>query len=192
MDAAFASEEGEISRTSYFFLFRENLVSWASENPKRIMTSSTEVECRGLVQISKENSRHRQFHAELNIYPPLEPTVIFEDNSASITMSTDKGSPHKRSKHFGIEWAYFKQAVDYLEIKPVYVSTNEQPADMLTKALPSQKFSYFRDMIMGIAKIQTHFDKKISTTHIIVDTSIKDKQASRTSLGLNWKKSTRD
>ena len=179
VDAAFASEEGALSRTGYFFLFRENLVSWASENPKRIMTSSTEVECRGLVQISKENSWHRQFHAELNIYPPLEPTVIHEDNTASITMSTDKGSPHKRSKHFGIEWAYFKQAVDYFEIKPVYLSTDEQPADMLTKALPPPKFIYFRDMIMGAGKIQSHFDKKISTTHIIVDTSVKAKQAQR-------------
>ena len=54
-DAAFASEDEAVSRTGYFYLFRENLVSWASENPKRIMTSSTEVECRGLVQISKEN-----------------------------------------------------------------------------------------------------------------------------------------
>ena len=168
VDAAFASEDEAVSRTGYFFLFRENLVSWASENPKRIMTSSTEVECRGMVQISKENAWHRQFHEELNLYPPGEPTTIWEDNMASITMSTDKGSPHKRSKHFGIEWAYFKEAVEIQEIKPIYVSTNEQPADMLTKALPFPKFTYFRDMIMGDQKVQTHFDKTILATHITV------------------------
>ena len=143
-------------------------MSWASENPKRIMTSSTEVECRGMVQISKENAWHRQFHEELNLYPPGEPTTIWEDNMASITMSTDKGSPHKRSKHFGIEWAYFKEAVEIQEIKPIYVSTNEQPADMLTKALPFSKFTYFSDMIMGDQKVQTHFDKTILATHITV------------------------
>ena len=170
VDAAFASEDESISRTGYFYFFRQNLVSWASENPKRIMTSSTEVECRGMVQISKENQWHRQFHEELNIYPPVEPTIIYEDNMASITMSTDKGSPHKRSKHFGIEWAYFKEAVEVMEIKPVYVSTNEQPADMLTKALPYPKFTYFRDMIMGGKSVQVHFDTKISATHITVET----------------------
>jgi hypothetical protein len=76
------------------------------------MTSSTEVECRGLVQIAKENVWHRQFHDELNLFPVTGPTVVFEDNSASITMSTELGTPHKRSKHFGIEWAYFKESVE--------------------------------------------------------------------------------
>ena len=62
VDAAFASEENFASRLGYFFLLRGNLISWASENPSRQMTSSTEVECRRLLQISKENVWHRQFH----------------------------------------------------------------------------------------------------------------------------------
>ena len=36
VDAAFAAED---SRVGYFFLFRGNLLYWASENPSRIMTS---------------------------------------------------------------------------------------------------------------------------------------------------------
>ena len=123
VDAAFASEEDSISRIGYFFQFRGNLVSWTSETPTRVMTSSTEVECRGLVQIAKENTWHRQFHQELNLFPVNTPKVIFEDNTSSVTMSSDAGVPHKRSKHFGIEWAFFKQTVELGEIKPVYVST---------------------------------------------------------------------
>ena len=168
VDAAFASEEESISRIGYFFLFRENLVSWCSENPTRVMTSSTEVECRGLVQIAKENVWHRQFHDELNLFPVTTATVVYEDNQASITMSTNQGIPHKRSKHFGIEWAFFKQAVEFKEIKPVFVSTNEQPADMLTKALPFPKFSIFRDKVMGEKELQGHFEEKTLATHIVV------------------------
>jgi hypothetical protein len=93
---------------------------------------------------------------------------VYEDNTASISMSTYKGSPHKRSKHFGIEWAYFKQAVELLEIKPVYISTNEQPADMLTKALPFQKFSLFRNKIMGDKILQDHFEKRLKMTHMVI------------------------
>ena len=158
VDAAFASEENYASRLGYFFLFRGNLVSWASENPSRQMTSSTEVECRGLVQISKENMWHRQFQEELNLYPVETPSVIFEDNTASITMASDLGTPHKRSKHFGIEWAYFKECVELQELTIVHVSTEEQPADMLTKPLTSKKFTYFRDMVMGGEKLQTYFE----------------------------------
>ena len=168
VDAAFAIDADAISRIGYFFLFRGNLVSWCSENPKRIMTSSTEVECRGLVQIAKENQWHRQFHQELNLFSVESPTIVYEDNTASITMSKLGGIPHKRSKHFGIEWAYFKQMVDLKEIEPIYVSTNEQPADMLTKALPPQKFLYFRDMVMGLQKYQDHFQQVNSTALFIV------------------------
>ena len=155
VDAAFASEENYVSRCGYFFLFRGNLVSWSSENPKRKMTSSTEVECRGLVQISKENMWHRQFHLELNLFAVDTPTIIFEDNTASISMAEDHGTPHKRSKHFGLEWAYFKECVELQELTPVHVSTNEQLADMMTKPLNTTKFKYFRDLIMGDSELQS-------------------------------------
>ncbi len=175
VDASFASEPNAVSRLGYFFLFQGNLVSWCSENPKRVMTSSTEVECRGLVQISKENLWHRQFHDELNLFTISGPTIVYEDNSASITMSKNPGIPHKRSKHFGIEWAFFKQAVDMGEIKPIHVSTNEQPADMLTKPLPLPKFIYFRDMVMGAQHLQRHFEKEIIATHSVIECRVHGK-----------------
>jgi len=167
VDAAFA-EENQISRIGYFYLFHGNLVSWTSENPSRIMTSSTEAECRGLVHIAKENIWHRHFHQELGLFPISEPTIVFEDNTAAISMSTNSGVPHKRSKHFGIEWAFFRECVELEEIKPVHLSTNEQVADMLTKHLPLSKFVYFRDIIMGRAELQMHFSLVVKITHSIV------------------------
>ena len=157
VDAAFASEDQTLSRTGYFYLFKGNLVSWNSENPTRIMTSSTEAECRGLVQISKENLWHRQFQEELKLYPLNGPTIVYEDNQSSITMSNDPGVPHKRSKHFGIEFGYFKQSVQLKEIQVEYISTEDQPADMLTKSLQAAKFEKFRDIVMGGEKLQHHF-----------------------------------
>ena len=69
------------------------------------------------------------------------------------------GTLHKRSKHFGIEFAYFKQSVEMGEIFPVFVSTDEQLADMLTKPLLPKKFIYFRDAIMGKIDLQNYFYK---------------------------------
>lgn len=163
VDAAFATEGEAVSRLGYFFLFLGNLVSWSSENPSRIMTSSTEVECRGLTQFAKENMWHLQFHKEVNLFKTDAPTIVFEDNTAAITMSSDPGTPHKRSKHFGIEWAFFKESVTLGEVSPSYVSTDEQAADMLTKPLPPKKFVYFRDMVMGGNDLQQHFVEKKTT-----------------------------
>jgi hypothetical protein len=160
VDASFATEDEAYSRIGYFFLFKGNLVSWISENPSRVMTSSTEAECRGLVQFAKENIWQRQMHTELALFPLSGPTVVYEDNKAAITMSNDPGTPHKRSKFFGIEFAFFKQSVELGEIKPEYVPTEVQPADMLTKTLPRPKFSIFRDMMMGGEQLQSHFERK--------------------------------
>ena len=75
-------------------------------------------------------------------------------------MSKNPGVPHKRSKHFGIEFAFFKQSVEKKEICPIFVSTDEQPADMLTKTLLPAKFIRFRDEVMGKEKLQEHFERK--------------------------------
>jgi hypothetical protein len=133
------------------------------------VTSSTEAECRGLSQFAKENLWHRQFHSELNLFPPDGPTTVYEDNQAAITMSENPGIPHKRSKHFGIEWSHFKESVELGEVKAIYVSTEEQPADMLTKNLPMKKFLKFRDMVMGPKHLQEHFDNVVKATHFVVE-----------------------
>ena len=76
--------------------------------------------------------------------------------------------PHKKSKHFGIEWAFFKEAVELKEISPVIVSTDEQPADMMTKSLVSGKFQVFRDMVMGDPILQDHFGSENYWSHILL------------------------
>ena len=157
VDAAFASEDGELSRVGYLFFHCGNLVSWTSENPKRVMTSSTEVECRGLVEVSKENVWHRQLHLELGLYSTSTPTIVFEDNTSTIHLINHQGTPHKRSKYFGIEWSYVKQSVSLNEMKVEYVDTTRQRADFLTKSLPTPKFQEHRDVVMGNSEQQNFF-----------------------------------
>jgi hypothetical protein len=172
VDASFASEDQSTSRVGYFYLFRGNLVSWASENPSRVMTSSTEVECRGLVTFGKENLWHLQLHQELGCFKVDQPTIVYEDNTASIHLANDLSSPHKRSKHFGIEWAFFKQSIEKGEITPVYVSTQSQPADILTKSILSSKFAEFRDMVMGCEDFQAHFYPQAVSHYVIINDNI--------------------
>ena len=159
VDASFACEKDNASRIGYFYLLRGNLISWASETPVRTVTSSTEAECQGLVYFAKENVWQRKLHKELRLYSIEAPTKVYEDNAAAILMSNSPGISHKRSKHFDIEFSYFKQSVSLNEIKPIFVPTDQQPADMLTKTLLPSKFIEFRDMMMGNDVLQRHFQK---------------------------------
>ena len=112
---------------------------------------------RPLVRAETSLPNHSHNHKALrsNLETPLQ--ISLTDNTASITMSNDLGLPHKRSKHFGIEFSFFKQSVILKEILPVFVSTDDQPADMLTKTLLPSKFIKFRDMVMGGVHLQNYF-----------------------------------
>lgn len=49
---------------------------------------------------------------------------------------------HERTKHIDIDYHQVKDAVQDKLITSEHISTKEQPADILTKALPSTTFSY--------------------------------------------------
>ena len=96
---------------------------------------------------------------------------MYEDNTAAISLAKNPAGSQKRIRHFGIEWAHFKQAVELGEVELVHVSTNEQPADMLTKPLDTKKYAYFRDMVMGSAELQNHFIHSVKAVRCLVDDS---------------------
>jgi len=113
------------------------------------MTSSTEVECKGLIEVAKENVWQRQLQQELCLYKNYSPTKIFEDNTSCIYLINQKGTPHKRVKFFEIDWSYVKESAELGEIAVEYVQSSLQRADFLTKPLPVPKFIEHRDFVMG-------------------------------------------
>ena len=160
-DASFASDSGYRSRVGYYFFFLGALVSWSSSLTTRVMSSSTEAECHALVAVGKENIWQREYIAQLGLFGSggtsvLPPTDVFQDNRAALLLSA--GAPsHKRSKHFGLEFALFREYVQLGEMSLAHVRTGELPADMLTKSLPPPKFACFRDQVMGDLRLQQAF-----------------------------------
>ena len=169
-DASFASEMGAKSRIGWFYFFGGGLVSWASENPTRVLSSSTEAECVALTKVCKENLWHRNFHAELALFP-LSTTRIYEDNTACIALFNSARTTHKRSKHFEIDFYLCKECVERKEVEIVYVSTDKQNADTLTKALGKEKFLFFRECVMGVKEKQDHFEEKVQSNLLRVGMS---------------------
>ena len=85
---------------------------------------------------------------EVGLFPPNGPTIIWEDNTSSITLSGAK-TFHKRSRHFGIEWYSVKHDVEKAVVEPLYIPTCDQLADILTKVLPGPQHRILRDALMG-------------------------------------------
>ena len=144
VDSSFGTEPGSKSRHGWFYFVGGGLVSWDTRHSTRVMSSSTEAECHGLVHVGKENIWERDFIKQLGFWKDIGVTEVSQDNKSAITLSTG-GKCHKRSKHFGIEFDCFREYVALNELKIIFCPTEELAADMLTKTLPPSKFIAFRD-----------------------------------------------
>ena len=74
-DASYATERHSKSRIAWFFQVAGCLVSWDTKITSRIMSSSTEAECNGLVALGKENIWQRDFQKVLGFFEEIHPTV---------------------------------------------------------------------------------------------------------------------
>jgi hypothetical protein len=76
--------------------------------------------------------------------------VIHCDNQSCIKLSENPVF-HDRSKHIEIRYHFICDWVQRGAVQLQYISTDEQVADILTKALPRGKHVFFRDK-MGLVR----------------------------------------
>jgi hypothetical protein len=76
----------------------------------------------------------------------LRPTVIYCDNQSCIKL-LENPFFHDRSKHIEIRYHFICDYVQRGAVELQYISTEEQVADILTKALNMGKFVFFRDKL---------------------------------------------
>ena len=76
----------------------------------------------------------------------LRPTVIYGDNQSCIKLSENPVF-HDRSKHIEIRYHFIRDYIQRGAVELQYISTEEQVADILTKALNTCKFVFFRDKL---------------------------------------------
>ena len=79
----------------------------------------------------------------------LVPTVIYYDNQSCIKLSANPVF-HDRSKHIDIRYHHIRDCVQWRIMMLSYVPTEDQDADILTKALTRSKFEFHGGRI-GVA-----------------------------------------
>ena len=144
-----------ISRRSvsgYVFLFGGTAVSWSSRKQPSVALSSTEGEYMATTQASRDAIYLRNFLSEIG-YPVHGPTTIYVDNQSAIALASTT-SFHARSKHIEIRHHFIREALEAGTIQLKYVPTDEQTADIFTKALPVVKLDKFMGQL-GLVRTRT-------------------------------------
>jgi hypothetical protein len=74
-------------------------------------------------------------------------SVVHGDNQSAIAVSKN-GVRSDRTKHVDIKYHFITESVDQGQVQLQWVPTNEQQADIFTKALPTPVFLQFRKQLM--------------------------------------------
>ena len=107
--------------------------------------SSAEVEYMATSQAACEAIWMRKILVDL-FGSHLDPTVIHCDNQSCIKISINPVF-HDRSKHIDIRYHHIRDCVQWKIMLLQYIPTEDQDAEILTKALTRSKFEYHKDRI---------------------------------------------
>ena len=135
------------STTGYIIKVGSGVVSWCSKLQPVVTLSSTEAEFVAANATGKEVKAIRSLLHDLG-YTFATPTIIHVNNQSAIKVSKNP-EHHGRMKHLDCSFYWLHDQVLHGVFEPQYLPTEDNAADMLTKALAKPKVEKFRS-IMGL------------------------------------------
>ena len=107
-----------------------------------VSRSSTEAEYRSMASVVAELQWLRTLLNELHL-PLINVPTIYCDNQSTV-MLTSNPILHQRTKHFELDLHFVREKVTQGVIAVHHIPSEEQTADVLTKAVSSSRFPYLR------------------------------------------------
>ena len=145
-DADWAGNPTDRKSTSGgIFSIESRVVSWYNRKQRSVALSTAEEEYMVASQAACEAIWMRKILVGL-FGSHLDPTVIHCDNQSCIKLSISSVF-HDRSKNIDIQYHHIRDCLQWKIMLLQYIPTEDQDADILTKALTRRKFKYHRDKI---------------------------------------------
>jgi hypothetical protein len=121
-------------------------ISWSSKKQRTVALSTCEAELYAEAAAIQEVLWLRGLMKELRLQSNTG-SVVHGDNQAAIAV-TKNGIRSDRTKHVDIKYHFVTESVEQGEVLLKWVPTNEQQADIFTKALAAPVFLQFRRQLM--------------------------------------------
>ena len=121
-------------------------VAWSSKKQSTVSLSTCEAELYSQCEAVKEILWLQGLLNELTLVF-TKPTVIHCDNRATVVISKN-GVKSERTKHIDVKHNFIVDTISSGAVQSSWISTVDQQADILTKALSREVFVKFRSMLM--------------------------------------------
>lgn len=144
-DADWARDSCRRSRSGILITLNGSPVIWTSKMQTAVALSTAEAEFSALAHCVREVYWVRSFFVEIGLTCAV-PSTIYQDNLGAISW-TRNVEGLRRVKHVGIKYNYVKEAVQEGSIVILYVTSESNQADVLTKANVGSTFAQQRDWL---------------------------------------------
>jgi hypothetical protein len=129
------------SISGFLFSFGSGAISWSSKKQPIVALSSMEAKYKGATIVTYEVVWLQKLLSDLGLLVDA-PVVIYCDNISSILLANNPVY-HARTKHIEVHYHFIRKKVLAKEIDLIHVSTENQVADIFTKALGTYKLKKF-------------------------------------------------
>jgi transposase InsO family protein len=125
-----------------------DVVMWLTRKQSLIAASTTDAEYMAMAVAVQELKWMRMLLIQMKLTVKPQ-SVLHCDNQSAIVLSKEEAN-HDRTKHIDVKYHIVREAVfnDIVDVQ--YIRSDEQQADILTKALQAQAFVRIRDQIMVV------------------------------------------
>jgi len=130
------------STSGYMVKIGSGVVSWRSKLQSVVTRSTTEAEYIAASAAGTEIRWIQNMMKELGYTPP-SPAKLYMDNQSSMSVAKNP-EHHGRMKHLDLSFYWLKDQVEMKRIQPLYLPTEEMPADLLTKPLAKPQVEKLR------------------------------------------------
>ena len=146
-DADYAGDMDKRRSTSgYVFIFTGGAVSWRSRLQNCTSMSTTEAEYIAASEACKEAIWLARLVGDLGI--SVEVPTLHCDSQSAIMLAKNPVF-HAKTKHIDVKYHFIRDVLEDKHMELVKVHTDDNPADLLTKGLASERFAHCR-ALMGV------------------------------------------
>ena len=150
-DSDYAGDlEDQKSTSGYVFMLGSGAIVWSSKKQPIVTLSTTEAEFVVAASCVTQAIWMKRILEKLS-QSQSQCTTIFCDNSSTIKLSRNPVM-HGRNKHIDVRFHFLRDLTKEGTVELIYCGTQEQLADVMTKALKLDTFQKLRDQL-GVCQV---------------------------------------
>ncbi|CAL1371644.1 unnamed protein product [Linum trigynum] len=134
------------STSGWCVKFSGAYISWRCKKQDKVSKSSTEAEYRAMSEVGSEMVWLRRLLSDFGVLCPA-PMTLHVDNTSAIRIAVNPVL-HDRTKHIEIHVHYIRDLVRDGTLSLHHLPTEEQVADLFTKAFPTSRHWYLGNKLM--------------------------------------------